>query len=162
MAKIDQKPVTAMSVKIIAKLAFDESGDIRGELDCVYYEKPFVFTGILSMIKMMEATFDSKGFPEKQMLPRVFRKAKKRLEKHEMDLSAYLRAYAKDDPDVPVIHVPDGKTCVFEIFVKSRYNAEWQGSIHRVDKGLTKEFLSIMELIRLIDCALKECGKVRS
>jgi len=48
------------------------------------------------------------------------------------------------------------KACNFDISVRYRHNAEWQGSIYWAEKDVTKQFSSIVELIKLMDNALAE------
>jgi len=140
-----------MSVKMIADVTLNEDGCLLGVLDCIYFEEPFTFSNLMSMIEMMETTFDTKGFPEKHLLPRTFGKAKQRYRKHELDLNSH----AKKKADLISQSKPAGKSCTFEISVKFRHNAEWQGNIFWVDKNVTKPFSSIIELLRLMDNALK-------
>jgi len=150
MTHNDHKHVTAMSVKMSAVATLNNDGCITGELDCKYFEEPFSFNSVMGMIEIMETTFDTKGFPEKHLLPRTFGKAKKRLRKHELDLNTHLKdnIIGKETGD------SDSKTGNFEITVKFRHNAEWQGNIHWMEKNVTKQFSSIIELIRLMDEAL--------
>ena len=162
MTHDEHKHVTAMSVKMIATVTREDGGCLNGELDCRYFEEPFEFTNLMSMIEMMETTFDTKGFPEMHMLPRTFGKAKQRLRKHELDLQEHAkkRAAVKGDTDVQEQGKQNGKSNTFEITVKFRHNAEWQGTIHWVEKDVTKQFSSIVEMIKLMDNALTgESGK---
>jgi len=145
-----QKPVTARSTRMLAVITQNETGVIHGKLDCEYFEEPFIFTSIVRMIEMMETTFDTKGFPEQHLLPRTYSKAKQRIRKHELDLQALI----KEKSVVETQPKPDGSTCSFEIWVRFRYNAEWQGHIIWTEKDITKEFSSVVELTRLIDMAL--------
>ena len=145
-----QKPVTAKSVKMLAVITQNETGVICGQLDCEFFEEPFIFNSIVRMIGMMETTFDAKGFPEQHLLPRTYSKAKRRIRKHELDLQALV----KEKSAVKTQTEPDGSTCSFEIWVRFRNNAEWQGHIMWIEKELTKEFSSVVELTRLIDMAL--------
>jgi len=158
--------VTAMSMKmhVIVKL---NDGNLEGELNCKHFEEPFKFSSFMSMIDMMETTFDAKGFPEKQVLPRTFGPSKPRVRKHEMDLQALLKEYtlkhesasAGEDSTLPAgaeQQKAADKTCTFDILVRFRHNAEWQGSIHWIEKDVTKQFSSILELIKLMDNALAE------
>ena len=151
MSHNDKKPVTAMSLKMIAEITLDENGEIHGTLDSIYFKEPFTFTSIVRMIEMMETTFDVKGFPEKHLHPRSFNGAKERFRKHELDLHAHAEDMSafKDRPR------PDGKSCSFEIVVRFRHNAEWQGSIHWVEKDTKKDFASIIEMTKLINLALE-------
>jgi len=155
MTHQEHEKITASSVKMLAEITQGDDGGIYGKLDCKYFEEPFVFTGLLRMIEMMETVFDIKGFPEKQLLPRAFGKEKQRLRKNEIDLSelAKERTLKKGSAQLKT-QCPDGKTCNFEIYVRTRHNAEWQGSIHWVEKDVTKKFSSIVELLRHIDNAL--------
>jgi len=139
-----------MSVKMHAVATLKSDGCISGELDCKYFEEPFSFNSLMGMIEIMETTFDTKGFPEKHLLPRSFGKAKKRLRKHELDLNSHLKEniVARESDD------DAGKTGNFEISVRFRHNAEWQGNIRWVEKDVTKKFSSIIELIKLMDEAL--------
>jgi len=157
MAYEEHKHVTAMSVKMHAKIKQNNDGSIHGELDSIYFEEPFTFTNIMSMIEMMETTFDTKGFPEKHLLPRTFGKAKQRLRKHELDLPAFAkeRSAVKEIVDTQEQHT-HAKTCNFEISVRFRHNAEWQGSVKWIEKDETKRFSSIIEFVRQVNEALTE------
>ena len=158
MAYDEHKHVTAMSVKMHAKINQNDDGTLHGELSSKYFEEPFIFTNLMSMIEMMETTFDTKGFPEKQLLPRTFGKAKQRLRKHELDLPAFAKEHStvKEIADTQEQHQPHAKTCNFEISVRFRHNAEWQGSVKWIEKDETKRFTSIIELVRQINEALAE------
>jgi len=158
--------VTATSVKMHSEVKIN-NGNLQGELTCKSLEEPFKFTSLMSMIEMMETTFDAKGFPEKHMLPRTFGKAKPRIRKHEVDLEALVKEHSNkrettsgvSDPGESSVTEPKNgadKTCNFDISVRFRHNAEWQGSIRWVEKDVTKQFSSIIELLKLIDNALEE------
>jgi len=144
------KQVTASSVKMLVKITSYEDGQLRGQLDSEFFEEPFEFSSLVRMIEMMETTFDTKGYPEKQLLPRTFGKAKKRMRKNELDLHAYMA-------DLPTGHIEaESKptTCSFDISVRFRHNAEWQGQINRIEKEETKKFSSIVDMVKLIDEAI--------
>ena len=48
-----------------------------------------------------------------------------------------------------------GKLATFIIRVQQRQNSNWQGRITWVEKGRTLRFITIMEMVRLIETALK-------
>ena len=150
MENKEQKPITAMSVKMLAVITQNGTGGIQGRLDCEYFDEPFVFASIVRMIKMMETTFDAIGFPEKHLLPRTYGKAKQRFRKHELDIHSHL----KENSISRTLPEPNGNLCTFEIIVRFRHNAEWQGYVHWIEKDVTKHFSSVVELTRLIDKAL--------
>jgi len=154
----ENKHVTATSVKIQAVVK-QNNGNIQGELSCIYFEEPFKFLSLMDMIEIMETTFDAKGFPEKHMLPRTFGEPKPRIRKHEMDLQAHVKEKSEKQenikPEAEETQISD-KTCTFDISVRFRHNAEWQGNIHWLEKNVTKQFSGIVEFIKLIDTALAE------
>ena len=158
MAYQEHKHVTAMSVKMHAKITQSNDGTLHGELSSNYFDEPFIFTNLMSMIEMMETTFDTKGFPEKHLLPRTFGKAKQRLRKHELDLPAVAkeRSTVKEIVDTQEQQQTSFKICNFEISVRFRHNAEWQGNVKWIEKDETKRFSSIIELVRQINEALEE------
>jgi len=154
----EQKHVTATSVIMDVVITQNSDGTINGNLFSRYFDEPFAFTRLMSMIEMMETTFDTKGFPEKHLLPRTFGKSKKRLRKHELDLPAVAkeRSAVLDGANDPNQNAFPAKTCTFDISVRFRHNAEWQGSIHWKEKDETSRFSSIVELVRIINEALAE------
>ena len=135
---------------MLAKITPDKNGRIHGELSCKYFEEPYFFTGLMQMIDMMDTTYDTLGFPEKQLLPRTFGKPKKRLRKNELDLSALVKQRSLEEAHV----LPDEKTRNFEISVRTRHHGEWQGTVHLIEKNETKKFSGITELFKQIDDAL--------
>jgi len=54
-----------------------------------------------------------------------------------------------------------GSKCTFEISVKFRQNATWQGQILWAEKNHRKNFRSVLEMLKLMDDALAE-GEVKS
>jgi len=157
---VNNEHVTAMSVKMLATVTKGADGSLDGELDCMYFKEPFKFNSIMSMIKMMEVTFDIKGFPERHLLPRTFKKSKQRFRKHELDLQAHIieHVHAKENLTMHANEKLSDKNTTFEISVKFRHNAEWQGSIHLVEKDVTEQFSSVVELIKLMDSVLEVEG----
>jgi len=159
------KQVTARSVKMLVTITSYEDGQLRGRLDSELFEEPFEFSSLVRMIEMMETTFDTKGYPEKQLLPRTFGKAKKRMRKNELDLHAYMadlpteqiateRTETEQIETEQIATESKPATCSFDISVRFRHNAEWQGQIYWTEKEETKKFASIVDMVKLIDQAL--------
>ena len=146
------KQVTARSVKMLVTITSYEDGQLRGRLDSEFFEEPFEFSSLVRMIEMMETTFDTKGYPEKQLLPRTFGKAKKRMRKNELDLHAYMAGLQTERIETE----PKQATCSFDILVSFRHNAEWQGQIRRIEREETKKFSSIVDMVKLIDEAIAD------
>ena len=112
------------------------------------------FSGVVDMIEMMETIYDALGFPHKSHLPRTFGKKTQRIRQNERDLAKILKARrAGKTLNIPSVDI--GCLATFEIFVNFRHNAEWQGKLHWAERDVTNEFSSIVNLVKLMDEALK-------
>ena len=166
MAENTHTHITATAVKMRAVITYFNDGRLQGELYSKFFDEPFAFHSLMDMITMMETTFDTKGYPEKNMLHRTFGKPKLRHRKHELDLPEIVRERAKQKERIDTIDkalsrahslptsAAGGKTCTFEISVRFRHNADWQGDIHWLEKSTTKRFSSIIDLTKLLNTAL--------
>jgi len=143
-----------MDMKMTAKIKKSNDGILYGELNCKYFEDPFIFSNIMDMVEMMEIAFDTKGFPERQFLPRAFGEKTRRIRKNEIDLPTLVKERSLPQTSAP--EQQTGTVCTFEILVRYRHNAEWQGSVHLVEKNITTQFKSIIELVMYIDNALSD------
>jgi hypothetical protein len=141
-----------MTVKMRAEIVTNESGLMRGELHSQYLEYPYVFFDLIRMIERMEEVFNSKGFPQAFLKPRTFNEAG-RMDRKNKQLK---NDAMKDIMDVNNTEVPDGSKCTFEIAVRFRQNATWQGQITWAEKNLKQNFRSVLEMLRLMDEALME------
>jgi len=129
-----------------------EGGLMRGELYSQYLDTPYVFFDLIRVIEKMEEIFDSKGFPQAFLKPRTFSEAGRSARKNKP-----VKNYAmKDTMDIIFTEGQDVSKCTFEIAVRFRQNATWQGQITWVEKGLKQNFRSVLEMLRLMDEALME------
>jgi len=125
---------------------------MRGELHSQYLETPYIFFDFVRMIEKMEEVFDSKGFPEAFLKPRVFNSGKQTTKKkYSMKNDAM-----KDVMDSITSKGAAGSKCTFEIAVRFRQNATWQGQIVWAEKNLKQNFRSVLEMLKLMDEALME------
>lgn len=124
-----------------------ENGEFSGRFFHKYDREPVAFEHFMGMVKQMEDLYDTIDYPQATFRKRSFLKEEKqRLEKKT---------------DLPVVWDNDelggqkGAMATFYVLVKSRTNATWQGEVIWVEKGLCKKFRSAMELMILMDNALK-------
>jgi len=144
--------VTAMTVMMKAEIVSFEGGLLRGELQSRYFEAPYVFYDLIRMIEKMEEIFDSKGFPQMFLKPRTFSDGGRATRKNKP-----VKNYAmKDIVDFKAKEGMDVSKCTFEIAVRFRQNATWQGQIIWAEKNLKQNFRSVLEMLRLMDEALME------
>ena len=144
--------VTAMSIKMRAEIISFGNGMMRGELYSQYLETPYVFTSLIRMISKMEEIFDTNRFPEKFFTPRTFGVEKREKRKSVVKGSEVV----KDQGSPATVESTGSKKCTFEISVRFRQNATWQGQILWAEKNLTQNFRSVLEMLKLMDEALTE------
>ena len=145
--------VTAASLRMRAEIFSYESDGFKGFLHNEnYLNGPYAFTSFLQMIVKMEEIFDTKGFPEAFMTPRMFGTSKGDKNKKELDVNTGM------SEAINPISLSDSSSprCTFEINVRFRQNATWQGQILWVEKNLRQNFRSVLEMIKLMDEALTD------
>jgi len=150
-------PVTAASIKMRAEIVLYGFSKLRGMLYSMYLQEPYEFTSLLQMIEKMEEIFDSKSFPEAFLTPRTFGSAKNRAKKYEVEGNDVM----KDAANAIVQPESGGSKCTFEITVKFRQNATWQGQILWAEKNMKQNFRSVLEMLKLMDEALSD-GELKS
>ena len=151
--------VTAASVQMCAEIVSYGNNVLKGALYSIYLSTPYEFVSLIQMIDKMEAIFDEQGFPEAFMTPRTFGIAKNKKKKHELDRSADM----KDTMNSKIQFEPGGSKCTFEITVRFRQNATWQGQIVWAERNLKQNFRSVLEMLKLMDEAVSESeGKSES
>ena len=144
--------VTAMSVSMRVEIISYGEGNLRGLLHNRYLEAPYEFYSFVRMIEKMEEIFDTKGFPEKFLLPRTFSSAKRDGKKREAERNEAM----KDTTTPTMIEESGGSKCTFEITVRFRQNATWQGQILWAEKNMKQNFRSVLEMLKLMDEALMD------
>jgi len=144
--------VTAVSIKMRAEIVVFGRDEMRGILHSLYLDKPFVFYDLMRMIEKMEWIFDSKGFPEAFLSPRSFGKVKSKRIRPETESSGTM-----NDVINQLNNKESGSSrCTFEISVRFRQNATWQGQIFWVEKNQVQNFRSVLEMLKLMDEALMD------
>jgi len=144
--------VTAASIQMRAEIVTCGRNAIKGLLHSLYLKKPYAFTNLVQMIDKMEEIFDTKGFPEAFLTPRTFGPSKKAKKKQIEDGDDAMTNAAGSE----LIFEPGDSKCTFEITVKFRQNATWQGQILWAEKNQRQNFRSVLEMLKLMDEALTE------
>ena len=153
MATEQSELVTATSIQMRAEITRCDNGLFVGVLHSKYLAKPYEFCELIQMIEKMEEIFNDKRFPDAFLSPRVL---------NPMIMEGKSRCSADRADDVmdmkKVIEQSgqNGKKCTFEISVKFRQNATWQGSILWIEKNLNQNFRSVLEMLKLMDEALSD------
>ena len=136
--------VTSMSLKMRAIIVKYDNGTIIGELHSRYLDAPYVFSDLVNMIHKMEEIFDTKGFPQAFLSPRSFENGKRTVRNRGNG----------ESPRVEPQNLEGAQKCSFDISVRFRQNATWQGEIVWIEKNINQDFRSVLEMLKLIDEAL--------
>ena len=153
MEPVKKSIVTAMSIQMKAEIVALGQGGIRGELFSRYLEEPYVFVDLIHMIHKMEEIFDSYGFPQAFLSPRTFKGSKSGIKKISLERN--------DEMSLDLQAEQGGAKCTFEITVRFRQNATWQGQILWAEKNLKQNFRSVLEMLKLMDEALSDGDEVK-
>jgi hypothetical protein len=96
----------------------------------------------------MDEIFDAKGFPEAFVSLRNFGGKNRGSKNHSPE--------GRDDMKTQTTGETGDSKCTFEISVRFRQNATWQGKILWAEKNKTQNFRSVLEMIKLMDEALTD------
>ena len=153
MASEEGGLVTAASIQMRAEIIACDNGLIVGELHSKFLTAPYKFFDLIQMIEKMEEIFDEKSFPEAFLSPRILNPAKIEAKKNNFVERADVMEVMKSTIEQSG---QNGKKCTFEISVKFRQNATWQGTILWIEKNLKQNFRSVQEMLKLMDEALSD------
>jgi len=114
--------------------------------------KQAVFTRVYELLMILESIFDAYGFPQHTHTLRTFNGVRKlNLQKMTTD---YVTGEITEMEKEILNNDKSGKA-TFIIKVLFRQNATWQGKIQWVEKNKTQNFRSDLEMLKLMDEALK-------
>lgn len=137
------------SVPNFVTICIEESsnGELAGKFYHRYSKEPVTFEHFMGMVKKLEELYDEINYPQSTAHKRSFLKTEKSAvaEKRERTALWESRTFGE----------LRGSLATFYVLVKSRANATWQGEVVWVEKGISKKFRSVMELMILMDNALK-------
>lgn len=119
--------------------------DIAGELVHMYTQENIKFRNSMQMYRIMEELYNRLNYPQMSVKTRGFVEEEKTVKKEEA-----VRCRKTNE-----ILQERGVIATFAVDVMSRQNATWQGEICWLERGITLHFLSLMELLAMIDNALK-------
>ena len=148
----DDALVTAASMQVRAEITTFADGSLKGILYNKHLRLPCMFVCLASMVMTMDELFNSKKFPEAFMSPRAFDSMKTCKNKLEMDGNTDMN----DEQNLTNPLEQECTKCTFEISVKFRQHATWQGQILWTEKNLKQNFRSTLEMLLLMNEALTE------
>ena len=117
--------------------SYDE-GVLKGRFSNPYLEAPEEFSSLADFLTKVECMLDTMHLPQSYAAPRTFRDAPVQLQ------------------SAPQPRIIAGKKATFALSVRFRQHSSWQGYVTWLDKGQKQNFRSVLELIFLVDSALRE------
>ena len=148
--------VTAVSVQMLAEFTNDCGKNLSGTLKGKHLEEPYEFQDLIHMIYKMEEIFDDKRFPEAFLTPRMFNRHGSGHKKLGFNEEVAMAVNKTKKDSLAESSVPNNAKCTFEINVKFRQNASWQGQIVWLERNQKQSFRSVLEMLKLMDEALTE------
>lgn len=122
----------------------DDNGELGGRIYHCYDKNPWLFSNVIRMVELMEDLFDRISFPQASTKTRTFtntvHQGKEKLEKVSTPQEAISQR---------------GEKGTFLIYVKYRQNSSWQGEVQWLENGGVSQFVSVLELLKLLSNALE-------
>ena len=101
-------------------------------------DAPEMFESLSQCLLLVEALLNESGQPQSYTTPRTF---------------TAIELLRRVSPENAGLH--RGALATFDLRVLFRRNASWQGNIVWLEKGAQRSFRSVLELITLLDTALR-------
>ena len=135
----------ALHAPNIVNICIDEcrNGEVAGCLYHCYDENPWEFANVLKMVELMEELYDRISFPQASTKTRSFVNAACESKERPQKVST---------PQDVAAH--RGKKGSFLTCVKYRQNSSWQGETQHLEEGTVQQFISVLELLKIISNAL--------
>lgn len=153
MPEQNRQFVTSMAVRTLIRIYSYENTILTGSITNAYLNQTFFFHDVLEMASILEQIYDTLSFPQSSLSYRSFRPTNR---KHKQD-STYMKAggdFMNMNKMPPELENTPEKAS-FLVHVQFRQHATWQGNITWVDKGVTQQFRSVLEMIRLMTDAVE-------
>ena len=139
-----------------AEIFICESDKMWGRLHSRYLEAPYVFIDLYQMIHKMEEIFDTNRFPQAFLSPRTFKVSKSGKKKTNPERNDEMNQEIDQEMNQEIDINGDSGKCTFEITVRFRQNATWQGQVLWAEKNMRQNFRSVLEMLKLMDEALHD------
>jgi hypothetical protein len=135
----------------IVNLCVDETehGDISGRIYHCYAREPYSFHHVPDLVGEMEKLFDKIVFPQASTRTRRFTE-----KKAEVNRKPPERPQRQQGPKEVTAH--RGRRGTFLVCVQFRQNSSWQGEVTWAEQDETSSFISMLELLTIIDSALEK------
>lgn len=126
--------------------------DFTGRLLHLYAQEAVPFNGGTDMVIQLDDLYDTWKYPQRATSQRHFKENKtgpgQRAATHLNDRDRVRT--------IEELYEARGKMATFMLQVEYRQNSSWQGHVIWLEKGETRSFQSVLELMRMMDRALRD------
>lgn len=130
-------------------VSMQRPAECSGIMTSRYFHKSIFFHNEWELIEGIDSMLNQVGGPQEAFTPRNFLKASRKNIKSR-------RAEEEMAADTNIIPMQAETKATFVIDVKYRQHASWQGTITWAEKGETRRFRSVLEMLRLMSEAQPE------
>ena len=116
---------------------------ISGRVYNLFFHGSRSFANLMQLVLALEDMLEQLNYPEAFAQPRRGWDGAVRL------------------PQLPPAKEMRGSLATFRLRLLFRQNASWQGCVHWLEPGCEQSFRSVLELLMLLDSALRSIGKDR-
>ncbi len=137
----------------------NEDADYQGLIYHQYADEPIPFNGLMDFVAKAEELMDEWDFPQRGLAPRAFKKSSRE------NGVGYKKVPHSDKLPIEILQEQNGVRNVqnkkgqlgtFVIQVAFRQDATWQGHVIYQEKNEKLDFISALELMKIMDKALSE------
>lgn len=122
----------------------ENDGDTGGRLYCYYQKSAILFHNQHELLRIMDDIMNDKNFPQSSVNLRRYTSCKEK--KHD---TANITAIMEEKERQQIID-HRGLVNTLLVHVKYRQKATWQGTVYQIGKDNSVDFLSELELLKII------------
>lgn len=136
----------------------NENADYQGKLYHQYSDDAIEFSGLTDAVLKVEELFDTWDFPQRGLAQRKFERHT-REEKRPKPLGdsddRLPIEIIRDENGVRNVQNKKGALGTFVVQVTFRQRASWQGHVIWQEKNEMRDFISVLELLKIIDSSMQ-------
>ena len=140
----------------------NENADYQGLIYHQYADDPIEFDGMTDFLVKAETLYDDWDFPQRGLAQRYFKKSNRDeigYKKKKFDEKLPIEII-QEQAGVRNVQNKKGELGTFVVQVVYRQDATWQGHVIHQEENEKSDFVSALELIRIMDRALTGRRKV--
>lgn len=152
MVQEERPLITSTAVRELITI-YSCGGSFLGSAANEFLNRTVYFHDVMEMLAVLEQTFDLLSFPQSTSSYRSFGPRRRR------GKTSFRKAGVRSMEKIPTELEKGSEKASFLVHVQFRQHSTWQGNITWLDKGVTQQFRSALEMLRLMNEALGSDGQ---